>query len=140
MKQDKITLNGETYTKARFGLASINDKNKTFTGDVLYKKDAPQFGKSIEEKWEDAAQLRSGLVIWRSNGAVPFADMLLDFHQIGKLTLLEVEQSIRQREKDEIIALDLLERDEQGRLWLAENALDYRDERLEELAWSEIEF
>ena len=34
---NEVTIAGETVRKERFGMASIHDENKTFTGNVLYK-------------------------------------------------------------------------------------------------------
>ena len=34
---DTIKIAGETINKERWGMASIHDENKTFTGNVLYK-------------------------------------------------------------------------------------------------------
>ncbi len=40
---------------------------------------------SVETSFEGTAQV-DGLTVWKSNGEVPFADMLLDFVQIGAIT------------------------------------------------------
>jgi hypothetical protein len=127
---NEVKIAGETVRKERFGLASMNDDHKTFTGDVLYtSQKGNNFSKSIEEKFEDTAQV-DGLTVWKSNGAIPFADMLLDFVQIGGITLEQAEFSILQRQKDDSASLDTLYRAEDGNIYLGEGALDYRDERL----------
>lgn len=132
--ENTVEIAGETVTKQRFGLASINDENKTFTGDVLFtSQKSNDFSKSIEEKFEDTAQV-DGLTVWKSNGAIPFADMLLDFVQIGAITLEQAEFSILQRQKDDSASLDSLYRAEDGNIYLGEGALDYRDERLAKIA------
>lgn len=132
--ENTVEIAGETVTKQRFGLASINDENKTFTGDVLFtSQKSNDFSKSIEEKFEDTAQV-DGLTVWKSNGAIPFADMLLDFVQIGAITLEQAEFSILQRQKDDSASLDGLYRAEDGNIYLGEGALDYRDERLAKIA------
>ena len=129
-----VKIAGETVTKQRFGLASINDENKTFTGDVLFtSQKGNNFSKSIEEKFEDTAQV-DGLTVWKSNGAIPFPDMLLDFVQIGAITLEQAEFSILQRQKDDSASLDTLYRAEDGNIYLGEGALDYRDERLAKIS------
>ena len=128
--ENTVEIAGETVRKERFGLASINDENKTFTGDVLFtSQKGNNFSKSIEEKFEDTAQV-DGLTVWKSNGAIPFADMLLDFVQIGAITFEQAEFSVLQRQKDDSASLDTLFRADDGNIYLGEGALDYRDERL----------
>ena len=131
--EDTIEIAGETVRKQRFGMASMNDDHKTFTGDVLYtSQKGNNFSKSIEEKFEDTAQV-DGLTVWKSNGEIPFADMLLDFVQIGAITFEQAEFSLLQKQKDQSASLDTLFRAEDGNIYLGEGALDYRAERLAKL-------
>ena len=136
---NEVTIAGETVTKQRYGMASIHDENKTFTGDVLYKsqiRTAPSgysYDNSIETKFQDTAQV-DGLTVWKSNGEVPFADMLLDFVQIGAITLEQAEFSLIQKNKDQAASLETLFRADDGNIYLGEGALDYRDERLAKIA------
>jgi hypothetical protein len=131
--ENTVKIAGETVNKQRFGLASINPENRTFTGDVLFTdQKGNNFSKSIEEKFEDTAQV-DGLTVWKSNGAIPFADMLLDFVQIGAITFEQAEFSVLQRQKDDSASLDTLYRAEDGNIYLGEGALDYREERLAKL-------
>ena len=136
---NEVTIAGETVRKERFGMASIHDENKTFTGNVLYKsqiRTAPSgysHDDSIETNFEDTAQV-DGLTVWKSNGEVPFADMLLDFVQIGAITLEQAEFSLIQKQKDQSASLDTLFRADDGNIYLGEGALDYRDERLAKIA------
>jgi hypothetical protein len=112
----------------------MNDDHKTFTGDVLYtSQKGNNFSKSIEEKFEDTAQV-DGLTVWKSNGEVPFADMLLDFVQIGAITFEQAEFSTLQKQKDSSASLDTLFRADDGNIYLGEGALNYRDERLAKIA------
>ena len=128
--ENEVTIAGETVRKERFGMASIHDENKTFTGDVLYKDQIRNsYDNSIETKFQDTAQV-DGLTVWKSNGEVPFADMLLDFVQIGAITLEQAEFSLIQKQKDQSASLDTLFRADDGNIYLGEGALDYRDERL----------
>ena len=128
--ENEVTIAGETVRKERFGMASIHDENKTFTGDVLYKDQVRNsYDNSIETKFQDTAQV-DGLTVWKSNGEVPFADMLLDFVQIGAITLEQAEFSLIQKQKDQSASLDTLFRADDGNIYLGEGALDYRDERL----------
>ena len=132
--ENEVTIAGETVRKERFGMASIYDENKTFTGNVLYKSQLPEnhnsYDNSIETKFLDTAQV-DGLTVWKSNGEVPFADMLLDFVQIGAITLEQAEFSLEQKQKDQSASLETLYRDpETGNIYLGEGALDYREERL----------
>lgn len=128
--EDIVVIAGETVRKERFGMASMNDDHKTFTGDVLYtSQKGNNFSKSIEEKFEDTAQV-DGLTVWKSNGEVPFADMLLDFVQIGAITFEQAEFSAIQKNKDAEASLDTLFRHTDGNIYLGEGALNYRDERL----------
>ena len=131
---NEVTIAGETVRKERFGMASIYDENRTFTGNVLYKSQLPEnhnsYDNSIETKFLDTAQV-DGLTVWKSNGEVPFADMLLDFVQIGAITLEQAEFSLEQKQKDQSASLETLYRDpETGNIYLGEGALDYREERL----------
>tara|TARA_B100001564_G_scaffold194853_1_gene163747 strand:+ start:564 stop:995 length:432 start_codon:yes stop_codon:yes gene_type:complete len=134
-----VIIAGETVNKERWGMAAHHDENKTFTGDVLYKsqiRTAPSgysYDNSIETKFQDTAQV-DGLTVWKSNGEVPFADMLLDFVQIGAITLEQAEFSLIQKQKDQSASLDTLFRADDGNIYLGEGALAYRDERLAKIA------
>ena len=134
-----VIIASETVNKERWGMAAHHDENKTFTGDVLYKsqiRTAPSgysYDNSIETKFQDTAQV-DGLTVWKSNGEVPFADMLLDFVQIGAITLEQAEFSLIQKQKDQSASLDTLFRADDGNIYLGEGALDYRDERLAKIA------
>ena len=134
-----VIIAGETVNKERWGMAAHHDENKTFTGDVLYKnqiRTAPSgysYDNSIETKFQDTAQV-DGLTVWKSNGEVPFADMLLDFVQIGAITLEQAEFSLIQKQKDQSASLDTLFSADAGNIYLGEGALDYRDERLAKIA------
>ena len=136
---NEVTIAGETVRKERYGMASIHDENKTFTGNVLYKnqiRTAPSgysHDNSVETSFEGTAQV-DGLTVWKSNGEVPFADMLLDFVQIGAITLEQAEFSLLQKQKDQSASLDTLFRADDGNIYLGEGALDYREERLAKLA------
>ena len=128
--ENTVKIAGETVNKQRFGLASSDPDHRTFTGDVLFTdKKTNDFQKSIEEKFLDTAQV-DGLTVWRSNGEVPFADMLLDFVQIGAITFDQAEFSLLQKQKDQSASLETLFRADDGNIYLGEGALDYRDERL----------
>ena len=130
---NEVVIAGETVRKERFGMASVRDENKTFTGDVLFTNQKQNdFQKSIEEKFQDTAQV-DGLTVWKSNGEVPFADMLLDFVQIGAITFEQAEFSLLQKQKDEEASLATLFRADDGNIYLGEGALDYRAERLAKL-------
>ena len=136
---NEVTIAGETVRKERYGMASIHDENKTFTGNVLYKnqiRTAPSgysHDNSIETNFEGTAQV-DGLTVWKSNGEVPFADMLLDFVQIGAITLEQAEFSLIQKQKDQDASLETLFRADDGNIYLGEGALDYREERLAKIA------
>ena len=134
-----VIIAGETVNKERWGMAAHHDENKTFTGDVLYKsqiRTAPSgysYDNSIETKFQDTAQV-DGLTVWKSNGEVPFADMLLDFVQIGAITFEQAEFSLIQKQKDQSASLDTVFRADDGNIYLGEGALAYRDERLAKIA------
>ena len=130
MLANEVKIAGETVRKQRFGMASVRDENKTFTGDVLFTEQKQNdFQKSIEEKFQDTAQV-DGLTVWKSNGEIPFSDMLLDFVQIGAITFEQAEFSLEQKAKDDEASLATLFRHTDGNIYLGENALDYRKERL----------
>ena len=132
--EDTIEIAGETVRKQRFGLANSYDANRTFTGDVLFTtQKLNDFQKSIEEKFLDTAQV-DGLTVWKSNGEVPFADMLLDFVQTGAITFEQAEFSLEQKAKDEEATLATLFRADDGNIYLGEGALNYREERLAKLS------
>ena len=132
---NEVTIAGETVRKERYGMASIQDENKTFTGYVLFTNllradsNGNIWDKSVEQNFENTAQV-DGLTVWTSNGEVPFADMLLDFVQIGAITLEQAEFSLIQKQKDQDASLETLFRADDGNIYLGEGALDYRDERL----------
>ena len=133
---NEVKIAGETVTKQRYGMASVHDENKTFTGDVLFTDQLRAdpngniWDKSIEMKFQETAQV-DGLTVWKSNGEVPFADMLLDFVQIGAITFEQAEFSLIQKAKDDKASLSNLVRNpETGHIYLGEGALSYRDERL----------
>ena len=136
---NQVIIAGETVNKERWGMAAHHDENKTFTGNVLYKsqiRTAPSgysHDNSVETSFEGTAQV-DGLTVWKSNGEVPFADMLLDFVQIGAITLEQAEFSLIQKQKDQSASLDTLFRADDGNIYLGEGALDYRDERLAKIA------
>ena len=136
---DTVIIAGETVNKERWGMASIHDENKTFTGNVLYKnqiRTSPSgysYDDSIETKFQDTAQV-DGLTVWKSNGEVPFSDMLLDFVQIGAITLEQAEFSLLQKQKDSEASLETLYRADDGNIYLGDDALAYRDERLAKIA------
>tara|TARA_B100000287_G_scaffold376311_1_gene377369 strand:- start:1285 stop:1704 length:420 start_codon:yes stop_codon:yes gene_type:complete len=133
--ENTVEIAGETVRKERFGLAAHHDENKTFTGNVLFKsqlRENETYDNSIETNFQNTAQV-DGLTVWKSNGEVPFADMLLDFVQIGAITFEQAEFSLIQKQKDQSASLDTLYRNEDGHLVLGEGALDYRDERLAKL-------
>ena len=131
---NEVTIAGETVRKERYGMASIHDENKTFTGDVLYKDQVRNsYDNSIETKFQDTAQV-DGLTVWKNNGEVPFSDMLLDFVQIGAITFEQAEFSLIQKQKDQSASLDTLFRADDGNIYLGEGALDYREERLAKIA------
>ena len=56
--------------------------------------------------------------------------MLLDFVQIGAITFEQAEFSLEQKAKDDEASLATLFRHTDGNIYLGENALDYREERL----------
>ena len=133
--ENEVKIAGETQRKERFGFASMHDENKTFTGDVLFTSQLRAdpngniWDKSVEQNFENTAQV-DGLTVWKSNGEVPFADMLLDFVQIGAITFEQAEFSLLQKQKDQDASLETLFRADDGNIYLGENALDYRAERL----------
>ena len=136
---NEVTIAGETVRKERFGMASIHDENKTFTGYVLFTNQLRAdsngniWDKSVEQNFENTAQV-DGLTVWTSNGEVPFADMLLDFVQIGAINLEQSEFSLIQKQKDQDASLETLFRADDGNIYLGEGALDYREERLTKIA------
>lgn len=136
---NEIAIAGKTETKQKFGFAATHDENKTFTGEVLFtnqlRADANGniWDKSIEQRFEETAQV-DGLTVWKSNGEIPFADMLLDFVQIGAITFEQAEFSLIQKAKDDKATLATLFRADDGNIYLGEDSLNYRDERLAKIA------
>lgn len=136
---NEVTIAGKFERKEKFGFAAIHDENKTFTGEVLFtnqlRADANGniWDKSIEQRFEETAQV-DGLTVWKSNGEIPFADMLLDFVQIGAITFEQAEFSLIQKAKDDKATLATLFKAEDGNIYLGDDALNYRDERLAKIA------
>jgi hypothetical protein len=136
---NEVTIAGKIERKEKFGFAAIHDENKTFTGNVLFtnqlRADANGniWDKSVEMDFEKTAQV-DGLTVWKSNGEIPFADMLLDFVQIGAITFEQAEFSLIQKAKDDKATLATLFRAEDGNVYLGEDALNYREERLAKIA------
>jgi len=125
MLANEVKIAGETVRKL--------GSRVSFTGDELFTSDLKnQFSKSIEQKFEDTAQV-DGLTAWNSNAEVPFSDMLLDFVQIGAITFEQAEFSLLQKAKDDEASLATLFRAKDGNIYLGEGALDYRAERLAKL-------
>jgi len=98
--ENTVEIAGQTVKKERFGMAAHDDIYKTFTGNVLLEKDAPKFHTSVEENFKGATLL-DGIVVWKSNGAIPFADMILDFVQIDAIDMETAERTIAARAKDD---------------------------------------
>ena len=98
--ENKVEIAGEIVKKERFGFAARNELHRTFTGNVLFEKDAPKFHTSVEKNFEGATLL-DGVVVWKSNGAIPFADMILDFVQIGAIDMETAERSVAARKADD---------------------------------------
>ena len=136
---NEVTIAGKIERKEKFGFAAIHDENKTFTGNVLFtnqlRADANGniWDKSVEMDFEKTAQV-DGLTVWKSNGEIPFADMLLDFVQIGAITFEQAEFSLIQKAKDDKATLATLYRAEDGNVYLGDDALNYREERLAKIA------
>ena len=127
-----VEVAGEVVHKRLAGHLNF-EARETFTGDPLLKSEVVgSYDNSIETKFEGTAQV-DGLTVWTSNGEVPFADMLLDFVQIGAITMEQVEFSLRQKQKDQEASLATLFRAKDGNLYLGEDSLNYRDERLAKL-------
>ena len=129
---NEITIAGKTETKEKFGFAATHDENKTFTCEVLFtnqlRADANGniWDKSIEQRFNETAQV-DGLTVWKSNGEIPFADMLLDFVQIGAITFEQAEFSLIQKAKDEI--KDVREKISNGLVTFADAAREFSDEK-----------
>ena len=129
---ETVEVAGEVVHKRLAGHLNFETR-ETFTGDPLLKSEVVgSYDNSIETKFEGTAQV-DGLTVWTSNGEVPFADMLLDFVQIGAITMEQVEFSLRQKQKDQEASLATLFRAKDGNLYLGEDSLNYRDERLAKL-------
>lgn len=129
---ETVEVAGEVVHKRLAGHLNFETR-ETFTGDPLLKSEVVgSYDNSIETKFEGTAQV-DGLTVWTSNGEVPFADMLLDFVQIGAITMEQVEFSLRQKQKDQEASLATLFKAKDGNIYLGEGALNYRDERLAKL-------
>lgn len=133
--EDVVEIAGEIVRKKQRGNESSYHPNRTFTGEVLFSTqlEGKRSVSSIEQKFEDTAQV-DGLTVWKSNGEVPFADMLLDFVQIGAITLEQAEVSLLQKQKDTEASLATLFKNRDGNIVLGEGALNYRAERLAKMS------
>ena len=95
-------LDEVVYAPAKWSRPGVND---TFTGYHRTKAERPEFGsRSIEENFEGAwvdktTSLGIEIIRWKSNGAIPFADMLLDFAEAGYITLAHLYNSASLKEE-----------------------------------------
>lgn len=111
-------LDEVVYTPAKWSRPGVDD---TFTGyPRTTAEKGPCSSKSIEENfdnaWIDYTDLMSDndiveIVRWKSNGAIPFGDMLLDFAEAGYIT-------------EEMLAASCVLKEEQTETFWAEYADD----------------
>ena len=116
---NNVEIAGELKSKQSRGMAAHHDANKTFTGNVLFTSEIREnsYDKSIEQKWKDA-KVMDDVVVWRSNGQIPFADMLLDFVQIGQIDMEMAERSANQKNVELSESLKHLDVDVNGSIVL----------------------
>ena len=133
-----VTIAGEEVTKEKFGRAATCELHRTFTGNVLFTKDLSSleqnFDKSVEQKFADAHVAEvDGVEIcfWKTNGGIPFSDMLLDFVQIGAITWETAFNSVKQRQAEDETSLSFIKEDGMIRFMADWEVIDFwRDKRL----------
>jgi hypothetical protein len=140
MKLDNtVEIAGEEVTKERFGLAAQSELHRTFTGKVLFEKDLSSleanFEKSVEGDFNRNAAVAEvdgvEVCFWKSNGGIPFSDMLLDFVQIGKITWETAFNSVKQRQEEDSETLTIVRDGETVRLEANWEIIDFwRNKRL----------
>ena len=132
-------LAGRTYRALRGGLFANSNlteaEHKSYEGD------------SVEGKARQAFFDQNDIVRWKSNGVIPFGDMLLDFFYAGYITKEQLIDSAYAKELDneefwktvkvvhstspdgEEIVHFVPERDESGRLKHSSDTADFTNQR-----------
>ena len=136
--ENTVNIAGEEVTKEKFGLAATCELHRTFTGNVLFTKDLStleqNFDKSVEQKFADAHVAEvDGVEIcfWKTNGGIPFSDMLLDFVQIGAISWDTAFNSVKARNEEDETSLSLVREDGMVRFEANWEVIDmFRDKRL----------
>ena len=96
---DQYTLAGRSYRAIPYGAEVGLFTNKFATeADRLSAKYVSYEGDSIEGRAKDAF-FDGDIVRWKSNGRVPFGDMLLDFYLCGYITKDQMIKSAVLQEK-----------------------------------------
>ena len=96
---DQYTLAGRSYRAIPYGaeVGLFTNKNAT-EADRLSRKFVSYEGDSIEGNAKNAF-FDGNIVRWKSNGRVPFGDMLLDFYHCGYITKEQMIESAILQEK-----------------------------------------
>ena len=96
---DQYNLAGRSYRAIPYGaeVGLFTNKNAT-EADRLSAKYVSYEGDSIEGRAKDAF-FDGDIVRWKSNGRVPFGDMLLDFYHCGYITKEQMIESAILQEK-----------------------------------------
>ena len=97
---DQYNLAGRSYRAIPYGAEVGLFTNKFATeADRLSAKCSSYEGDSIEGRAKDAYFDDNGLVRWKSNGRIPFGDMLLDFFLCGYIDEATMINSAKEQEK-----------------------------------------
>ena len=144
MKQHKlpneIYIGGETKSKKTLGMTDHRKQfDLTFTGNPLLRSQVKvvDYGthvyshdNSIETNWEET-KIVDGVVVWKKSGNIPFADMLLDFVQLGAITLGVAHMSAEQKDIEQSASLEHLMVNDRGEICLAAEAFKVSEARAE---------
>ena len=129
--KDNVSIFGTNYRRQNVKLAQgeykhIWETRQTFTGYDRLESDkkVSHASRSVEENAREAFRDYGvpgdgvGVIVrWKSNGAIPFADMLLDFYEAGYIDLGELVDSVAAREDNE---RDFWDNVSQKRVWCEE--------------------
>ena len=137
-----MTIGNETVSKQQFGMTTHRKQFElTFTGNPLLRSQVQvvdygthvySYDDSIETDW-DGAHIMDGVVVWKKSGNIPFADMLLDFVQLGVIDWEIAERSVVQKNEEQSESLKHLDVNDLGQVVMKQEGFDVREARVERM-------
>ena len=96
---DQYMLAGRSYRCLGTGVeAGLFTNSNATEADRLSKKYVSYEGDSVEGRAKQAF-IEDDIIRWKSNGRIPFGDMLLDFYHLGYITKDQMIKSAIEHEK-----------------------------------------